>query len=106
MAPDRWPGDSSDSRESPQTCASHFSASPEAQFAKEGIQFGNPEMIRENRAIRTDLQIDLHESANRFARIGPSEIVNALVATNRFSPSTIHMLFAQGLLAFIHSLDP
>ena len=36
---------------------------PEARFAK-GVQFGKPETIRENLAIRANLRIDSHESGH------------------------------------------
>ena len=35
---------------------------PGSAIGKKGVQFGNPEMIRENRAIRADLRIDSRES--------------------------------------------
>ena len=35
---------------------------PEARFAKEGVQFGNPETIRENQAISVNLGINSRES--------------------------------------------
>ena len=37
---------------------------PEARFAKKGAQFGNPEAIRENQAIRANLRIDSCESGH------------------------------------------
>ena len=37
---------------------------PEARFAKKGVRFGNPETIRENQAIRSNLQIDSRESVH------------------------------------------
>ena len=37
---------------------------PEARFAKKGVQFGNPETIRESQAIRANLRIDSRESGH------------------------------------------
>ena len=75
----RWPGDSqhesgrfaridsqknpSESRESPQTSDSHV-FSPQSAIRKKGVQFGNPETIRKNQAIRANLQIDSRESGH------------------------------------------
>ena len=42
-----------DSRESPQTCNSQFLALRSA-IRKKRVQFGNPETIRENQAIRAN----------------------------------------------------
>ena len=53
----------SDSRESPQICDSQFFV-PQNAFRKQGVQFGNPEMIRTNRAIRANLRIDSRESGH------------------------------------------
>ena len=51
---------------------------------KKGVQFGNPETIRENQAIRANLRIDPHESGHpsscgcqaptlRIPHLGPAE---------------------------------
>ena len=53
----------SDSRESPQTCDSQFLA-PRNAIRKNGVQFGNPETIRENQRIRANLRIDSRESGH------------------------------------------
>ena len=53
----------SDSRESPQTCDSQFLA-PRSAIRKKVVQFRNPEMIRENQAIRANLRIDSRESGH------------------------------------------
>ena len=37
---------------------------PESRFAKRGVQFGSPEPIRENQAIRANLRIDSRESGH------------------------------------------
>ena len=52
----------------PQTCDSQILA-PEVRFGKKGVQFGNPETIRENQAIRANLRIDLCESGHLSWRI-------------------------------------
>ena len=36
----------------------------EARFAKKGVQFGNPQAIRENQAVRANLRIDSRESGH------------------------------------------
>ena len=82
----RWPGDSqresgrlaridsreskrpfskhaNDSCESPQTCDSQLLALRSA-IRNNGVQFGNPETIRENQAIRANLRIDSRESGH------------------------------------------
>ena len=53
-----------DSRESPQTCDSHLFSPPKRDSQKRGVQFGNPETIRKNRAIRANLRIDSRESGH------------------------------------------
>ena len=42
----------------------NFTPPPEARFAKKGRQFGNPETIRKNQAIRANLRIDSRESGH------------------------------------------
>ena len=37
---------------------------PEKRFVKKGVRFGNPDMIRTNQAIRTNLRIQSHESGH------------------------------------------
>ena len=41
-----------------------ISSPPKARFAKKGVQFGNPEMIRENPAIRANLRSDSRKSGH------------------------------------------
>ena len=53
----------SDSRESPQTCDSKPLV-PRNGICKNRIQFGNPETIRENQAMRANLRIDSRESGH------------------------------------------
>ena len=47
-----------------QTCDSLFLAPPRNAIRKKGVQFGNPETIRENQAIRANLRIDSRESGH------------------------------------------
>ena len=45
---------------------------PRNAIRKKGVQFGNPETIRENQAIRANLQIDSHESGHLSSAISMS----------------------------------
>ena len=45
------------------TCDSQFLA-PRSAIRTKGVRFGNPETIRENQAIRTNLRIDSRESGH------------------------------------------
>ena len=76
---------------------------PKAGFAKKGLQFGKPETIRENQAIRANLQIDSRESGHLRACIfNPSPyrkwlvLLNILRCTSRLECST-HTRFANQL---------
>ena len=57
-----------DSSESPENCDSQFFV-PRSAIRKKGIQFGNPETIRKNQAIRANLRIDSRESGHLSRRI-------------------------------------
>ena len=60
----------SDSRELPQTSDLQFlTPPPRSPIRKEGVQFRNPETIRENQAIRANLRIDLRESGHLSSEI-------------------------------------
>ena len=44
--------------------AIHYFWPPQSAIRKKGVQFGNPEAIRENQAIHANLQIDSRESGH------------------------------------------
>ena len=46
---------------------------PPSAIRNKGVQFGNPETIRENQAICTNLRIDSHESGKMFFDRGVNE---------------------------------